>query len=256
MSLFADKILSVFIAPVGFVIVVGSIALLVSFTVYRRVSQLLFAFSMASLWIFSTPAISSLIVRSLEGQYSPVAVASSPVAQVAVVLGGSTRLSDVDHIDLTDAGDRILHTIDLYRQGKVKTILVAGGNVPWQMNRPIESILIADFLRRQGVADDAILTDTKSGNTRANAIEVSRILGRLGNPQALLVTSAAHMPRAAAAFRKLGIDIIPSPTDFRASAGDRMDLLSLLPNASALSASSEAIREWLGYAVYWWRDWV
>ncbi len=32
----------------------------------------------------------------------------------------------------------------------------------------------------------------------------------------LLVTSAFHMPRAIGCFRRLGVNVIPVPTDFRA----------------------------------------
>ena len=138
MSLLADKILSALISANGLAIGMGILAFAFGAVKFRRVSQLLFAGSLATLWILSTPLVAGLLLRSLEGQFEPVPVEQSPVAQIAVVLGGSTRPAISDDVDLTDAGDRILHAIDLYRQKKVTKILLAGGNVPWKSGSPIE----------------------------------------------------------------------------------------------------------------------
>ena len=128
--------------------------------------------------------------------------------------------------------------------------------MPWTSDLPIEAVVIANFLRKYGVDERAILIEGRSRNTHENAVEAGRILKDLGTPPVLLVTSAAHMPRAVASFRKAGIDVIPSPTDYHTSNEVEINILEILPSASALNASSEAIREWAGYGVYWWRDWL
>ena len=43
-----------------------------------------------------------------------------------------------------------------------------------------------------------------------------RILETLEKQYSILVTSANHMPRAVAAFRKAGMDPIPAPTEYLA----------------------------------------
>ena len=128
--------------------------------------------------------------------------------------------------------------------------------MPWTSDLPIEAVVIANFLRKYGVDERAILIEGRSRNTHENAVEAGRILKDLGTPPVLLVTSAAHMPRAVASFRKAGIDVIPSPTDYHTYNTVEISILDILPSASALNASSEAIREWAGYGVYWWSDWL
>ena len=65
------------------------------------------------------------------------------------------------------------------------------------------------------VPASAILIEGESLNTRQNAVNVKAILEAQSIQSVLLVTSAIHMPRAVAIFlKKLGIDVIPAPTDY------------------------------------------
>ena len=57
------------------------------------------------------------------------------------------------------------------------------------------------------------------------------------------------MPRASAAFRKVGFQVIPAPADFQT--GDDEGLLPrILPAAGSLANSELALKEWLGLLVY------
>jgi uncharacterized SAM-binding protein YcdF (DUF218 family) len=71
----------------------------------------------------------------------------------------------------------------------------------------------------------------------------------------LLVTSARHMPRAAASFIREGIQVIPAPTDLIAVQRP-LTIGRFLPNAEALRESHKAVKEYVGYVVYWLRGWV
>ena len=80
----------------------------------------------------------------------------------------------------------------------------------------------------------------------------------------LLVTSAIHMPRAVAVFNKLGIEVIPAPTDYLVPtelnqslrATWQGQLLSLLPEAESVSRFTQAMKEYVGFAIYRLRGWV
>ena len=68
------------------------------------------------------------------------------------------------------------------------------------------------------------------------------------------MTSAAHMTRALAVFRSLGLRATPAPTDYRT--GGLIDYSNptiWLPDVGALSATSAALKEYLGILVYWVR---
>ena len=80
----------------------------------------------------------------------------------------------------------------------------------------------------------------------------------------LLTTSAWHMPRAEAAFGKVGPEVIPAPTDYVPArmptgreyrhAGPRV--LRILPNVRSLAISTRALREYLGLLLYRLRGWA
>ena len=101
-------------------------------------------------------------------------------------------------------------------------------------------------LEAHGVPDGRIVLERGSRNTRENAVESARIVRERGWKTLLLVTSATHMPRAAASFRAAGLDVDFLPVDHRA--GEQAG--NLLPRAEALERSTEALRELAGRAIY------
>jgi uncharacterized SAM-binding protein YcdF (DUF218 family) len=116
-----------------------------------------------------------------------------------------------------------------------------------------ESSDLATLLRFLGVAPEAILEEPRSRTTRENALETRRLLDPLAARRILLVTSALHMPRAAALFRGQGVEVVPAPTDWLVvEPGPRSRLgvaFSLLPKVESLALTTRALREWLGLAV-------
>ena len=84
-------------------------------------------------------------------------------------------------------------------------------------------------------------------NTAQEAQAVAEMLDR--GSKIILVTSAFHMPRAEALFREAGLDVIPWPVDFRASA-NKTTMMDFIPSAGGLSGTSAALREFLGRAYY------
>lgn len=250
--LFLSKLLPVFVSPLGLTLSLAVIAALLWLFYYRRLARLCFGAALTILWICSTPAIANWAVASLERQYPVRAVADTPVADVAIVLGGVLGQPEPPRMtpDLTDTSDRVLHAARLYRAGKVKRILVSAGNIPWTPAIKPEAELIRDLLVEWGVAADAIELGTESRNTFENAMEVLRMLKARGFSSALLVTSAMHMPRAMATFRRAGVPVVASTTDVRVVDADHADALRWLPAAGALAMTTTAMREWMGYLAY------
>jgi uncharacterized SAM-binding protein YcdF (DUF218 family) len=111
------------------------------------------------------------------------------------------------------------------------------------------------FLLDLGVPEGAILLEDEALTTRGNAVFVAELLEQQSIEGLLLVTSALHMRRSVAAFRAVGLDPVPVATDFEVSSGE-LGLRDFLPSAAALSSSTRAVHEWVGYWVYWWRGWV
>src|SRR5262249_60184196 len=92
--------------------------------------------------------------------------------------------------------------------------------------------------------------EAASRNSYENAREIERMWKARGYKSALLVTSAVHMPRAIAVFRRADLPVIASTADVLAVDGDPLDLFAWLPDASALAATTNALKEWIGILVY------
>jgi uncharacterized SAM-binding protein YcdF (DUF218 family) len=242
--------------PLGIALACGAIAFVA--WRWRRFARVLVGVTILVPWVASAPAFAKWLTARLEMQYPLTALAEVPRADVAIVLGGvlGPPVPPRTEPDLADPIDRVVDAWRLYRLGKVAAIVVSGGNLPWATATEPEAVLIKRLLVELGVPDEAVFVETKSANTHENAVSTAPVIKRQGWQSVLLVTSAVHMPRAMAAFRKEGIDSIPVPTDIHAGGPLYESPLDLLPDADALAETTGAFRELLGLVYYRLRGWA
>lgn len=258
MSLFLDKIIPLFVYPVGFAVLAG-LACLFSFALgRRRKAAVWITLGTLYLWLAATPVVALMLINSLEKQYPVVNIDTLPKADVVIVLGGVSVQSQEfnPYTDLKSGADRILHGARLLKAGKVARILVSSGRPVSQLDSRSEAGVIAGFLREFGVDDAAIVLESEARNTRENAVNSLALMREKGFSSALLVTSALHMPRAAAVFRKAGVSFTPVSIDTLSSSIEARTVFAYLPNSKALDYSTQAIKEWIGMLVYYLRGWT
>lgn len=263
MFVFLSKFLPPLIYPLGLAMLLIVLAL-----VLRRRPRLRTGIEIAALALLlvtSNQLFASWLARSLEWQYLPPA--EIPHTDVIVLLGGGTEPQQPprDFPELNGAGDRLLHAAQLYQQGKAPAILASGGNITWLENRATTPASdMAEILQLMGVPAGAIWQENQSQNTYENALFCARILKEKGITRVILVTSAMHMPRSVALFRKQGIEVIPSPADFSITTQGWQEMSStpgawavhLLPEAGSLSTISAVLKEYIGMFVYHLRGWM
>ena len=256
--LFASKILPIVIFPLTLVLGLLAAALLLSFFGRTSLLRLVLVMVFISLWVLSTPALRNWAYAELELRHPPIALSGLPEADAIVVLGGFLRqpLPPRTSFDLTEGSDRFLQALRLYRAGKAPSIIISGGNLPWLAAVSSEGKLISDLLVELGVSPEAIILDQASRNTRENAVNTAEIMRSQLFRNALLVTSGTHMPRAMAAFRKVGVDVTPATTDILTQYPTYSGFQDLLPNAHALADLTDVFREHLGLIVYRFRGWA
>jgi uncharacterized SAM-binding protein YcdF (DUF218 family) len=106
--------------------------------------------------------------------------------------------------------ERIRHAVSLYQAGHVRTLVMTGGLGPG--DHVAEGRAAAEWARRQGVPEVAIVVEERSRTTREN-IENSVPLLRAHNlDRVLIVSDPLHMRRAMAIATSLGLNAHPSPT--------------------------------------------
>lgn len=249
--LLLTKLLPVFVYPVGLTLLLALAGIAALLAGWRRIASAALGLAFAVLWVCATPVFGDWTLSTLERQYPPVTIADTPEADVAIVLGGAISPAIPPRVspELADASDRVLYAARLYRAGKVKRVLVTGGNLPWFPSAPSEAQSIRDLLIEWGVPPSAIEIAGASRNTYENALEIVDIRRTSPFASALLVTSAAHMPRALAVFRHAGLPVTPATTDVEGTGGP-VNLLGWLPDAEALATTTAAMKEWIGFLGY------
>jgi uncharacterized SAM-binding protein YcdF (DUF218 family) len=264
MFVFLSKLLPLFIYPLG----LACIALLASLAVRgkNRLTIGLVAGALVLLWLGGTNWVSTALTRSLEWRYLPGD--QTPTGDVIVVLGGGTSAPQFPRqmVEMNDAIDRVFYAAWLYQQGAAPRLFLTGGNIEWRDQRettPAEEM--ASVLAMLGVPQEALWLELESRNTYENAVYTTQTMRAEGIEQVILVTSALHMPRSVALYRKLGWDVTPAPTDYAVTEQIWEDLwrpdlanqlFNFLPTARNLSQTTNALKEYLGLFVYGLRGWI
>lgn len=253
MFVLLSKFLALPFYPVGSALSFIAAGCLALFFHRQKLGRAALVCACLELVLFSTDPLSWLLVRSLERQYDPAT--SFPAASAIVLLTGGEvarhppRLWD----EVNAAGDRILYAERLLRQGAAPRLIITGGTIPFLRTiegseaeasyRIIASLCSADTAR--------ILLEKKARNTWENGLFTKRMLDSLRlQPSVILVTSALHMPRSVAVFRKLGVAVYPAPTDYAADVPFQWRAIGMIPNAGSLNQSTNALHEWYGIVAY------
>jgi vancomycin permeability regulator SanA len=150
--LLLTKVLSALLYPLGLFFAAMIAAGLLHLVGWRRTALAMLLPAVVFLWMVSTPIFAKWAHWQLERHYPPVAMADTPSADVAILLGGVTDppLPPRQKPDLEAAADRIAHAADLYRAGKVRMIIVSGGAMPWTPEGYTEAEIMAGFSRTGG----------------------------------------------------------------------------------------------------------
>jgi uncharacterized SAM-binding protein YcdF (DUF218 family) len=133
------------------------------------------------------------------------AVSDMP-ADAAIVLGAAVWDTEVSPV----FRERINHSVELYRAGKVRKLIFTGG----QGNRgePTESSAAQRYATQNGVPAVDILIEEKSHTTYENILYAKEIADTQGLKKVLIVSDPLHMKRAVEMARDLGMAAYPSPT--------------------------------------------
>ncbi len=263
MFLFLSKLLPLFIYPLGVSCLLLLLALWLCFKRSRR-AFVPILLSFVILMTAGNSQVSDNLIASLERQYLPQE--NMPKVEAIVILGGATRNNEPPRIlpDLNDHGDRLLYGAKLYKDRVASQIILTGGRIKWYGGESSEAESMATILELMGVPRSAMILESKSLNTHENAIFTQEILKKQGIKRIALVTSATHMPRSLAIFRKQGIDAIAAPTDYIISDRNLQEhrysnesrIISFFPNSTSLDLTTQALKEYIGSFIYRLKGWA
>jgi uncharacterized SAM-binding protein YcdF (DUF218 family) len=215
----------------------------------RRGRQIVLLAALVALVVAYSP-LAVWVMRPLETRFEPPAKLPDKVAGI-VVLGGAidTRQSNrFQQVALNGRGERITAFVALAKRYPEAKLVYSGGAGIFVEEAKSEAEHAKPLLMDLGVAEGRLMLETRSRDTHENAAFTRDLVKPAPGETWLLVTSAAHMPRAMGAFRHAGWRILPYPVDYRhLGEGDEGFGQNLGRGLTLLSA---ALREWLSLAHY------
>ena len=175
-----------------------------------------------------------------------------PVCDAGILLTGmATYDPQVDRLEFNDRTDRLMQAIRLYKQQKIKKLILCGGPVTFSGSDTLDAPRLKKFLVSIGIPENDLILEMKSRNTHENALFLKPLLTQIfRDGKFILITSAAHMKRAGACFHKQGIPVLLFSTD-RYSGPVKYDFDYLfIPSSATLFNWEKLIHEWVGMIGY------
>jgi len=238
-----------FPVPLSLELLFGGLILL-WFTRRQRAGRILATGGTLLLLGFSSCFTANALLRPLERQYAPARSADATTARTPVnfivVLGG--RAYDDPALSPTSRLSphllaRLVEGIRLQRENPGSKLVVSGSHGSARG--------MAEVAETLGVPTADIIRLPQPSDTAEEAAQVATLIGRR---QFVLVTSAAHMPRALTLFRQHGLAPLAAPADFMAPRHP-IDSDDIFPDAYKLLETQGAIYEYLGLAWAWLSSW-
>jgi uncharacterized SAM-binding protein YcdF (DUF218 family) len=237
--------LGIWLMPLPISLLLVCTGLLLKLTGRRRVAGALIGGGVIVTLAAALGPIANGLLRPLETRYSAVLDASalSSAPRYVAVLGSG--YSPREALPVTAALDgigvvRLAEGIRLFRQLPGARLILSGGPVGDEPPVARGYALAAAAL---GVPAAAVILSDSARNTGE---EIRALRAQVGDATVLLVTSAAHMPRAMALSRQEGLHAIAAPTGNLTRAGGPGEFWLALPSGTSLRKSETALHEYEG----------
>lgn len=220
-----------------------------------RAGRIVLGLLLSVYWIGSTPLTAVPLVRALTPNHPPVmSAADAKGATAIVVLGGGMQTYRSRGLMLRQGSRehslRALEAARVYRVLGDPWVIVTGALT----SGASEALEMAASLEELGVPRHRIVEEGKSRNTHDHATYVPPLLTERGITRIVLVTSRQHMARSLRAFRRVGLDPVPSSPDFFVPS-DRT-LSAVFPSEAALDATSALMYDLFATLYYRARGWL
>jgi uncharacterized SAM-binding protein YcdF (DUF218 family) len=252
MFFFLSKILLLLIYPFTWITILLIYGLI---TKNKKKQKVLLIISVTLILFFSNP----LLFNFFASRWERPVILEKDLRQkytCGIVLSGMMNYNDkIDDAEFSDCADRFFKAIELYKTGKIEKILLSGGSGNIMSQDFKEAQYLKNYLLKIGVPDSNILLEENSRNTHENALfSIQKFrLDTLSPGSCMLITSAFHMRRASACFKKEGLSQFDCySTDYLSfEVNSKIFPPNLIvPNPLTIYKWNILIKEWVGYVSY------
>jgi len=221
-----------------------------AFSKKKKWKRRLFWTALTMLLFFSNEFIANEVMRAWEVPATPFETINKAYAYGILLTGvTSTDTQPDDRVYFHRGADRVVHTVDLYKRGLIKRVLITGGSGRLVTEGRREANDIYKAMLLMGVDSSDMVIENKSRNTYESAVKVKELIGEEpGN--LLLITSAYHMRRSKGCFTKVQLRVDVFSTDFYTHPRLFTPDILLIPKVDALLIWQRLIKEWIGVVAY------
>ena len=249
MFFFLSKTLNYLTMPLTIICICLLASVFIKNTIWKK---RFFLAAIMLLFLLTNEFIANELMRVWETDPRPFSAVEKH--KLGIVLTGATiaRPYPDDRVYFQRGADRVVHTVQLYKLGLIEKILISGGSGRLIDIGEREADQFKEAMELMGVPTDAIIIENETRNTHESAVEVKKILNQF-NIQAsecLLITSAFHMRRSLACFRKVELELEPFSTDFYSHEREYYFDSFIVPKLDALIIWHKMVREWVGFVAY------
>ena len=245
-----SKIFWAIAEPITFVALIAVLGAALSFTRFARAGRRMAAAGILILAAIIFTPLSAAILRPLEDRFPPPPADLPAPAGIIVLGGGLEQMRSLarGQAILNDDGMRLIAGFELARRYPAARLVFSGGSGNPLDGTP-EAAGVRKFWLGLGAPAQQMVFEARSRNTWENALFTRDLLQPKPGERWLLVTSAWHMPRSVAIFRRLGFELTPYPVAYR-TFGDARDWSLAPPASNRLDEFEIAVREWVGLVAY------
>lgn len=208
--------------------------------------------------IFCTP-LPSVLLATLERPWVKVDVAGLPDVDAVVSLGGVGEPSklEITGFHFTRGTDRVMTAVELVRRGKAGTLVLGGGGYGDEKAWLSEADRLKSWVDSWSLLKNPALSLGVCADTHDEALKTAAMVSERGWKRIILVTSASHMNRAEATFRKAGLDVVCAPCNVISSVFREQQLSWFhAPHHSGMEVFGIWFHEILGILAYRMRGWI
>ena len=210
-------------------------------------------------WLLGSTPLAETLVEQMERPFATNQLASLPVADAVVALGGGHSTSRFDPLGFSnnEASDRVLAAIEIARRGKARVLVLGGTSTPPPAPERTALALVQDWIAHWQLFPGSVTNLGVCANTHDEALRCRQLCQQLGWKRVILVTSALHLPRSVAVFRKAGVDVIPVAADFQVAGIPKPPgRFSPFPHQGRFELLSLYLHEQVGFLAYRLRGWI
>lgn len=249
---FISKLAWALLSPINLLIIATLIGTLLLIRNHLKLAKfILIPTSLAGLLLWVYP-VGDFLIQPLEKRFAQPTTLPEQIDGIIILGGGEDleRSLSWHRPELGNGGDRYIGAKELAIQYPTAPVIFTGGSGSVSLqNTSGEGSLAKQLLLTLGIAPGRLIIESKSRNTYENFKFTLPLLPKVDG-RYFVVTSAFHMPRAIGIARKLNMNVLAYPVDFRSSDAQfrRFDF----GTAGHLETLEPAWKEWIGLTVYYW----